>query len=79
VALRIVGGLNMIRGFFIFLIFICKPSIWKMTRKRHPKLVQAFARPFNFVWEKWSGFVPVQSSELAGPIQLTEQNVQNCA
>ena len=27
VFLRILGGLNMIRGFFIFLVFICKPKI----------------------------------------------------
>ena len=38
VFLRILGGLNMIRGFFIFLVFICKPKIWNLVQKRHPKL-----------------------------------------
>lgn len=38
VFLRVIGGLNMIRGFFIFLVFICKPKIWNLARKRHPKL-----------------------------------------
>jgi hypothetical protein len=38
VFLRIIGGLNMIRGLFIFLVFICKPSVWELTKRRHPKL-----------------------------------------
>ena len=38
VFLRVLGGLNMIRGFFIFLVFICKPKILKWTQERHPKL-----------------------------------------
>ena len=35
----IIGVLNMLRGFFIFLVFICKPSVWKFISKKHPKLV----------------------------------------
>ena len=40
VILRCVGGLNMARGFFIFLVFICKPSIWQMVKKEHPRLAR---------------------------------------
>jgi hypothetical protein len=53
VVLRIVGGLNMIRGFFIFLVFICKPAVWRMTKKRHPKLARALALPFSAARKKW--------------------------
>ena len=31
----------MIRGFFIFLVFIFKPSVWIMIKKRHPKVTKA--------------------------------------
>ena len=30
----------MARGFFIFLVFICKPSIWQMVKKEHPRLAR---------------------------------------
>ena len=33
----------MIRGFFIFLVFIFKPSIWSMIKKRHPRLAKVMA------------------------------------
>ena len=39
--LSFIGVLNMLRGFFIFLVFIWKPSVWKMITKRHPWLVKA--------------------------------------
>ena len=35
-----IGVLNMLRGFFIFLVFICKPSVRKMISKRFPKLAE---------------------------------------
>ena len=35
-------GLNMIRGFFIFMVFICKPKIWTLAQNRHPKLWRFF-------------------------------------
>ena len=38
VLLRIIGGLNMLRGFFIFLVFIFKSSVWEMIKKKHPRL-----------------------------------------
>ena len=41
------GGLNMMRGFFIFLVFICKSSVWATTRKRHPKLLKCLCAPFQ--------------------------------
>ena len=69
-ALRILGGLNMIRGFFIFLVFICKESVWKMTEKKHPKLARALSRPVRFVREKCFGIEPNQTENV---IQLTEQ------
>jgi len=37
----------MIRGFFIFLVFICKRSVWQMTKRRHPKLVRLLCKPFS--------------------------------
>ena len=64
--------MNMIRGFFIFLVFICKKTVWKMTEKRHPKLARVLSRPFLFVRENCFGIVPQPSD---APIQLTEQNV----
>ena len=39
----------MLRGFFIFLIFICKPSIWTATRTTHPKLATLLIRTFRFL------------------------------
>ena len=33
----------MIRGFFIFLVFIFKPSIWNMIKKSHPRLAKMSA------------------------------------
>lgn len=56
--LRIVGGLNMLRGFFIFLVFIFKPSVWKMIKARHPRLAQALARPYTCVRNTWLGAPP---------------------
>ena len=32
----------MIRGFFIFMVFICKPKIWTLAANRHPKLWRFF-------------------------------------
>ena len=39
VIFSVVGVLNMLRGFFIFLVFICKRSVWKMVTKKYPKFV----------------------------------------
>ena len=44
VVFSIMGVLNMLRGFFIFLVFICKPSVWKMVSKRFPKFVDLINR-----------------------------------
>ncbi len=38
----------MIRGLFIFLVFICKPSVWELTKRRHPKLVRLLCKPFRY-------------------------------
>ncbi len=35
--LRLIGIVNMLRGFFIFVIFVCKRPIWKALAAEHPK------------------------------------------
>ena len=72
-ALRILGILNMLRGFFIFVVFIWKPSIWKMTTKQHPKLAQALTRPFHLIREKCFGFQPESRSGSDEEIELTDR------
>ena len=42
----------MLRGFFIFLVFICKPSIWRALRERHPRLAARLAA-FVFCGGGW--------------------------
>jgi hypothetical protein len=42
--LRLLGIFNMLRGVFIFLVFIWKPSIWKATKNTHPKLAAVLAK-----------------------------------
>jgi hypothetical protein len=46
VFLRVIGGLNMIRGFFLFLVFMCKRNIWEMAKRRHPRLIAFICYPF---------------------------------
>ena len=38
------GIVNMLRGVFIFLVFIWKPSIWRATKATHPRLSAAIAK-----------------------------------
>ena len=38
------GIVNMMRGAFIFLVFIWKPSIWRATKATHPRLAAAIAK-----------------------------------
>ena len=45
----------MMRGFFIFLVFICKRSAWEATRKRHPNLVKLICLPITLVTRRKSG------------------------
>jgi hypothetical protein len=47
VGLRVIGGSNMIRGFLIFLMFICKKSVWISTKKKHPKFLKIVFFPIN--------------------------------
>merc|ERR1719245_2338058 len=42
--LRVLGIVNMMRGAFIFLVFIWKPSIWRATKATHPRLAAAIAK-----------------------------------
>jgi hypothetical protein len=62
------------RGFFIFLIFICKKNVWRMTKKRHPKLTYGLEWPLTFVREKVFGRIPDRVSISDEPNQLTERN-----
>jgi hypothetical protein len=48
------------RGFFFFLVFICKSSVWENTKKRHPKLTKAIVCPFSFIGRKFYGIHPDQ-------------------
>jgi hypothetical protein len=32
----------MVRGFFIFIIFICKKSVWVLANKKYPRLTGFF-------------------------------------
>jgi hypothetical protein len=41
---RISSGFNVLRGFFLFIIFVCKPSIWKKLQRRFG-LASASVRP----------------------------------
>ena len=47
--LRVLGIVNMMRGAFIFLVFIWKPSIWRATKATHPKLAAAIAKAARHV------------------------------
>jgi hypothetical protein len=35
------------RGFFIFLVFICKVSIWEMIQREHPKIAKLISMPIK--------------------------------
>jgi hypothetical protein len=35
--------LNILTAVFVFIIFVCKPNVWSLLMKRHPKL-QRFDR-----------------------------------
>ena len=69
VLLRGLGGLNMMRGFFIFLVFICKTSVWATARKRHPKLLKCLCAPIEMVIGKKVGALSTGSSpDLVGDL-----------
>ena len=38
IGIRILDGINMLRGFFIFLVFVCKPSILDKVEKKFPRM-----------------------------------------
>ena len=46
--LSVISGINMLRGFLIFVIFIWKPSVWRKIVKRHPKLVKFLTLPTRY-------------------------------
>ena len=43
------GIVNMLRGVFIFLVFIWKPSIWRATKVTHPRLSAAIAKCARYI------------------------------
>ena len=47
-----ISGVNMLRGFLIFLIFIWKPSVWRKIVKRHPRLVKILTFPAKYIFTK---------------------------
>ena len=58
----------MVRGFIFFIFFICKKSVWMMTKKRHPKLVGIIFVPINFVLKKFGREV-----DLSIPLQTFDK------
>ena len=52
--LRIIGGLNMLRGLFIFLVFIFKRSVWEMIKKKHPRMATWIGLLFGCSFRRFS-------------------------
>jgi hypothetical protein len=46
------GVFNMLRGLFIFLVFIWKPSIWKMIERRHPWATRIYETATKLIFRK---------------------------
>ena len=44
--LRCISGINMSRGLLIFVVFICKPSIWNLE-KEQLRVCMGFGKPYN--------------------------------
>ncbi len=49
VFLSVISGINMLRGFLIFIIFIWKPSVWRKIVKKHPKLAKVIQIPVQYI------------------------------
>ncbi len=49
VFLSVISGINMLRGFLIFIIFIWKPSVWRKIVKKHPKLAKVIQVPVQYI------------------------------
>ena len=43
--LSVISVINMLRGFLIFLIFICKASVWRKIEKKYPKFARITQLP----------------------------------
>ena len=43
--MSVIGVVNMLRGFLIFVIFICKESVWRKIEKKYPKFVRITQLP----------------------------------
>jgi hypothetical protein len=69
IALKVVGGLNVIRGLLIFWLFIVKTSVWISTKKTHPKTVRFILAPINKVL-KMFGLSPIDPSPPIQTFQL---------
>ena len=51
--LSLFSGVNMLRGFLIFLVFIWKPSVWKMIVKRFPRFAKMLQFPIKCFDSQW--------------------------
>jgi hypothetical protein len=71
--LSVISGINMIRGFLIFLIFIWKPSVWKKIVKRHPRFARLLTLPVKYFTRELKNEETVQLP--MEQINLFEQNV----
>jgi hypothetical protein len=69
VALRVVGGTNMISGVLIFFLFICKRKVWTSTKKRHPKLLRFVFAPVNALL-KLAGIREIDLALPAMPLEV---------
>lgn len=38
VFIRVIDGINMLRGFCMFMVFVCKPSILTQIEKKYPSM-----------------------------------------
>ena len=70
--LSLISGVNMLRGFLIFLIFICKTSVWKKIEKKYPKFAGIARLPARLV--RGSSPRPTNNSPEAETIPMTENN-----
>lgn len=71
--LKVIGGPNVIRGVFIFWLFIVKPTVWISIKKTYPKTVKFILAPINKVLKKF-GLSPINVYPPL-PFQLTSLDV----
>ena len=55
----------MVRGLFIFFVFIWKPSIWRMIRKKYPRFSKFFEFPAKICCRLSERDLAMDNSEMA--------------